>query len=254
MTNTDFKDRTVVVTGSSQGIGAAIARAFASAGARVVVHYRSSKDSADALVAEMNADGGTAIALSARLDHADEVEQLFSQVVQEHGSIDVLINNAGIFPNASLLDMSLNEWQRMYADNVESTFLCTKIAALAMKPAGGGAIVNISSISGLNPGPDHSNYNSAKAAVIMFTRSAAQELGQYNIRVNAVAPGLVDRPGLGEHWPDGVKRFRDAAPLSCLVQPQDIANACVFLASDNAARISGVTLPVDSGVLSAAIY
>jgi glucose 1-dehydrogenase/3-oxoacyl-[acyl-carrier protein] reductase len=153
-----------------------------------------------------------------------------------------------------LLDISTQQWRQMYADNVESTFQCTKAAARSMQRSGGGAIVNITSISAINPGAEHAHYNSAKAAIVMFTRSAAQELGPHNIRVNAVAPGLVNRPGLEEQWPDGVRRYRQAAPLSCVVEPEDVANACIFLASGAAARITGVTLEVDSGVTSAQIY
>ena len=254
MPRSDFKDRTVVVTGSSHGIGAAIAKTFANAGANVVVHYRSSKDRAEALVAGITSGGGKAIALPASLDRSDEVDEFYSQIESAYGAVDVLINNAGNYPNSSLLEMSLEDWQKMYADNTVSTFLCTKAAALAMKESGGGAIVNITSISAAHPGPDHAHYNSAKAAIDMFTRSAAQELGAHNIRVNAVAPGVVFSADIEENWPDGVKRFREAAPLGCLVQPEDVANACVFLASDDAARITGVTLPVDSGVLSAKVY
>lgn len=251
---TDFSERTVIVTGGGQGIGAAIAAAFASRGARTVVHYRSNQDAAESVVAGISDSGGDAIALAAHLDREDEVDQLFSLADKAFGPVDVLVNNAGTFPNSPLLEITPEQWRQMYADNVESTFLCTRAAARIMKRSGGGAIVNIASISAMNPGPDHAHYNSAKAAVVMFTRSAAQELGTYNIRVNAVAPGLVNRPGLEEQWPDGVRRYRQAAPLSCLVQPEDVANACVFLASDAAASITGAVLPVDSGVTSAQIY
>lgn len=251
---TDFSERTVIVTGGGQGIGAAIAAAFASRGARTVVHYRSNQEAADSVVARITENGGDAIALPARLDLDNEVDELFSLADKAFGPVDVLVNNAGTFPNSPLLEITPEQWRQMYADNVESTFLCTRAAARIMKRSGGGAIVNIASISAMNPGPDHAHYNSAKAAVVMFTRSAAQELGTYNIRVNAVAPGLVNRPGLEEQWPDGVRRYRQAAPLSCLVQPEDVANACVFLASDAAASITGAVLPVDSGVTSAQIY
>lgn len=254
MKQTDFKDRTVIVTGGSQGIGAAIAMAFAAEGARIVVHYRSNQGAADSVVDAIKEKGGEAIALAAHLDHELEVEDFFSQAEKAFGPVDVLINNAGAFPNSHLLDISQQQWRQMFADNVESTFLCTRIAAQSMQRSGGGVIINMTSISAINPGPNHAHYNSAKAAVAMFTRSAAQELGQHGIRVNAVAPGLVDRPDLEKEWPEGVERFRQASPLSCVVQPQDVANACVFLASDNAARITGVILPVDSGVTSAPIY
>lgn len=254
MEGLEFEGQTVVVTGGSQGIGAAVADAFAAGGARTVVHYRSNKDAADAVVAKIKAAGGTAIALSARLDVGDEVDAFFAAVEETYGVTTILVNNAGAFPNSSLLDMTEKEWRQMYADNMDSMFLCTKAAGLGMQRAGGGVIINMASISAVIPGPDHSHYNSAKAAAVMFTSSAAQELGPYNIRVNAVSPGVVFRSDIEELWPEGVARFRAAAPLGCLVQPEDVANACIFLASDKAARITGANLPVDAGVLSAKIY
>lgn len=250
----DFDDKTAIVTGASQGIGAAIAKAYAAAGANVVVHYRSSRESANDIVGEISKNGGSAIALGASLNEVASVDNLFSDALGAFGSVDVLINNAGSFPNSPLLDIGLDDWQKMYSDNVESTFLCTKTASNAMKNTGGGSIINIASTSALNPGADHAHYNSSKAAVLMFTQSAAQELGQYNIRVNAIAPGLVYRPGLEEQWPDGYNRYCNAAALSCVVQPEDIANACLFLSCDKAERITGITLPLDAGVLTAMIY
>ncbi len=250
----EFEGRSVVVTGGSQGIGAATAKAFAKKGANVVVHFRSRSEIAQDVVTEITEDGGIAIALPAQLDKEDEVESLMTKTVSAFGTIDVLINNAGNYPNARLLEMTLEQWRQMYSDNVDTTFLCTRVASGFMVKAGGGSIINVSSISALHPGPDHAHYNSAKAAVGMFTQSAAQELGPHNIRVNAVAPGVVYRPGLEEQWPDGVNRFLDAAPLSCLVLPEDVANACLFLASGDAARITGITVPVDAGVTSAKIY
>lgn len=252
--HTDFDGKTVIVTGASQGIGAAIARSYAAAGANAVVHYRSSKAAADEVVNSISEDGGNAIAVAAALNEPNDVDRLFAAATEAFGSVDVLINNAGSFPNSPLLDLELEGWQKMYSDNVESTFLCAKTAGDIMQDTGGGSIINVASISALNPGRDHSHYNSAKAAVLMFTQSAAQELGQYNIRVNAVAPGLVHRPGLEEQWPDGYKRYCKAAALSCVVQPEDVADACLFLSSDSAARITGITLPIDAGVLTATIF
>ncbi|MGI9205598.1 MAG: SDR family NAD(P)-dependent oxidoreductase [Woeseiaceae bacterium] len=254
MTHSDYSDKTAIITGASQGIGAAIAKDYAAAGANVVVHYRSSSESANDIVSEISKNGDSAIALGASLNEVESVDKLFSDAVGAFGGVDVLINNAGSFPNSALLDLGLDDWQRMYSDNMESTFLCTKTAGSLMKNAGGGSIMNIASTSARNPGSDHAHYNSAKAAVVMFTQSAAQELGQYNIRVNAIAPGLVYRPGLEEQWPDGFARYCNAAPLSCVVQPEDIASACLFLSSDKAARITGITLPVDAGVLTAMAY
>ena len=249
-----FDGKTVIVTGASQGIGATIARAFAVEGANVVIHYRSSKEPADTLADDIKKGGANAIAIAASLDNVDDVDQMFAQTVDAFGGLDVLVNNAGSFPTRPLLDLELDDWQKMYSDNVESTFLCTKAAGNIMKESGGGSVINISSISAISPGADHAHYNSAKAAVVMFSQSAAQELGPHNIRVNVVAPGLVERPGIEEQWPDGVARFRQSAPLSCLVKPEDVASACLFLGSDKAARITGVTLPVDAGVLTAVSY
>jgi len=254
MMSLDFTGKTVIVTGASQGIGAAIAKGFGAAGANTVVHYRTGKEPADTIVGGICDDGGSAIGISAALDQVAEVDGLFAQVMDTFGTVDVLINNAGSFPNSTLLDLSLDDWQKMYADNLETAFLCTKAAGNIMKDRRDGVIVNIASTSALNPGIAHPHYNSAKAAMVMLTQSAAQELGQYNIRVNAVAPGLVYRDGLEEHWPDGYARYCDASPLSCVVQPEDIANTCLFISSEQATRITGVTLPVDAGVLTAMAY
>jgi glucose 1-dehydrogenase/3-oxoacyl-[acyl-carrier protein] reductase len=250
----DFTGKAVIVTGASQGIGAGIARRFAEAGARIVVHYRSGESGANELVDNIKGSGGQAIALHADLSDRQAVEVLVAETVESLGGLDVIINNAGIFPNAGLLGMALDDWHAMYSANVDTTFLCTQAAAQQMKKTGGGAIVNIASISALNPGSDHSHYNSAKAAVVMFTRSAAQELGPYDIRVNAVSPGLIERPGIEDQWPDGVSRWRHKSPLGRMGTPEDIADACLFLTSPAARWITGQNLVVDGGVMSSMIY
>ena len=250
----DFGNKTVVVTGASQGIGAGIARRFAEAGANVVVHYRSGKTGADAIVKEIGESNGTAVAIQAELASEEGSKSLIDQALGVFGGLDVLVNNAGNFPNSSLLDMSLEDWQRMYSANVETAMLCTQAAARHMITVNRGAIVNIGSTSASNPGTDHSHYNSAKAAVIMLTRSAAQELGPYGIRVNAVSPGLIARPGIEEHWPDGVARWQSKAPLGRMGEPDDVADACLFLASPAARWITAQNLVLDGGVLSSMIY
>jgi 3-oxoacyl-[acyl-carrier protein] reductase len=249
----DFSGKVAVVTGASQGVGAGIARRFAQAGAAVVVHYRGGEAAAAGLVAEITGEGGKALAVAAELTDPGAVETLFAAAVELGGQIDVLINNAGIFPNAPLLEMTQAQWQEMIRANLDTTFLCTQAAGARMKEHGG-AIVNVASISGMHPGSDHSHYNSAKAAVLMFSRSAAQEFGPYGIRVNAVSPGLIGRPGLGEQWPEGVARWHESAPLERVGSPEDVADACLFLASPAARWITGVNLPVDGGVMSSLIY
>ncbi len=250
----DFSGKTVVVTGASQGIGAGIAGRFAEAGANVVVHYRGSEEGANTVVELIGKNGGHALALQAELSSEEGSEKLIAETVKAFSAIDVLINNAGIFPNVSLLNMSLDDWQAMYSANVETAMLCTKAAACYMKDAGGGAIVNMGSTSALNPAVEHSHYSSAKAAVVMFTRSAAQELGPYNIRVNTVSPGLIARPGFEENWPDGVARWQKQAPLGRMGEPEDVADACLFLSSPAARWISGQNLVLDGGMLSSMIY
>lgn len=250
----DLSGKVALVTGASQNIGAGIARRLAEAGAAVVVHWRSREDGAAEVVDSIEAAGGRAHALQADLADPGGVDRLVSGTLRVFGALDIAINNAGTFPVRPLLDMSFAEWRSMYADNVESAFLCTQAAARHMRTAGGGAIVNVASIESLAPAPEHSHYGSAKAAVVMFTRAAAQELGPHGIRVNAVSPGLVARPGIAEDWPDGVERWMKQVPLGRLGQAEDVADACLFLASPAARFISGHNLVVDGGMLSAKIY
>ena len=251
----DLTGRVAIVTGASQGIGAAIARRFATAGARVVVHYRRDRQGGSHVVRAITRAGGKAVAIHADLDSEGAVAAFFAEADDRLGSVDILVNNAGQnFPLHPLADISLDEWRAMFRDNLESMFLCTQAAAAVMRTRGGGAIVNIASISATNPATDHSHYNSAKAGVVTFTRSCAQELGPFGIRVNAVSPGLIHKKGIEKAWPEGVGRWRSRAPLRRLGEPEDIADACLFLASPAARWISGQNLAVDGGMLATRIY
>lgn len=251
----DFTGRVVIVTGAGQGIGAGIARRFAQAGAPVVVNYRTSAEGAQGVVAQIEAGGGEAAAVQADVSREEGAIALIEAAVARFGRVDSLINNAGTYPLHSLLDMTAADWDAVIDANQRSAFLCTQAAARRMIEQGeGGAIVNITSIEAENPAPAHSHYNAAKAAVAMFTRSAALELGPHGVRVNAVAPGLIWREGLDEDWPDGVTRYRAAAPLGRLGTYDDVADACLFLASPAARWITGVTLRVDGGVMASPIY
>jgi NAD(P)-dependent dehydrogenase (short-subunit alcohol dehydrogenase family) len=251
----DFSGKVVVVTGAGQGIGAGIAGRFGEAGAAVVVNYRSSEEGAKTVVERIKGLGRKAVAVKADVSGADGVEELIGATVKDFGRVDVLVNNAGTYPLASVLEMTEEEWDAMIDSNLRSVFLCTQAAARQMvKQGGGGAIVNIASIEAENPAPSHSHYNAAKAGVVMHTRAAAQELGRHGIRVNAVSPGLIWREGLDKDWPDGVQRYQKAVPLGRLGRADDVADACLFLASAAARWITGANLVVDGGVLTCTVY
>lgn len=251
----DFREKVVVVTGAGRGLGAGIATRFAEAGAAVVVNHRSSAAGAQAVVQAVKAMGHKAIALPADVSQQAEVERLMAETVKAWGRLDVLINNAGTYPLAPLLEMTERDWDLVLNTNLRSVHLSTQAAARQMVRQGqGGAIVNIASIEAENPAPGHSHYNAAKAGVLMHTRAAAQELGPHGIRVNTVSPGLIWREGLDRDWPDGVARYRKAAPLARLGQPDDVADACLFLASPAARWITGANLVVDGGVMTHTVY
>jgi len=242
----DFTGRTVLVTGASGGLGAGIARVFAEAGATVVLHYRSEPGRAQ-VVRSVLPGPGRHVCLQA--DGADEssvarcVEET-ARIAGEAG-IAALVNNAGIYPTAPLLDLDLAAWREVVGADLDSTHLFTRAAARFMRP--GSAIVNIASVEGLRPVRSHAHYSAAKAAVIRYGEAAALELAPLGIRVNTVSPGLVDRPGLAAAWPSGYQRFIASAPLGRAGAPEEVGRACLFLASKAASWITGANLVIDGG-------
>lgn len=222
----DFTGRNVVVTGAAGGIGAVIAAAFSRAGAHVLAPSHGTMD----------------------VCSAHSVERFFADVPD----VDVVINNAGIYPVSRLLEMTPGEWRKVIETNLTGVHHCTRSAARAMAARGeGGAIVNIASNEALSTAQGHSHYVASKAGVVAYTRAAAFELGPQGIRVNAISPALIDREGIESSWPEGVASFLKRAPLGRLGKAEDVANACLFLASDAASFITGTNLVVDGGVLAA---
>ncbi|MFI5804776.1 SDR family NAD(P)-dependent oxidoreductase [Streptomyces sp. NPDC051561] len=244
----DLTGRVALVTGAGGLIGGGIADRFAAAGAAVVAHYRHDEKSARALVTRIGDAGGRALAVQADLTEESQCRRLVETAADWRGGLDALVHSAGIQPVKSLAEMSVEDWREMYEANTTSAFSCTRAAAPLLAARGGGSITHIASIEGTMATPGHAHYCASKAALLMFARSAALEHGAAGIRVNTVSPGLIDRPGLAGDWPDGVRRWSEAAPLGRLGRPEDIGNACVFLASDAASWITGTNLVVDGGV------
>ena len=238
----DLSGRHVLVTGASGNIGQGIALRLKEAGASVVVHYRSDVASARWLAHQL----GDAPVVGADLSDEAAVDEIFAK-----HRIDDVVNNAAMQPVATLAEMSLDEWRAIHASNLDSAFLVTKRAAAGWREAGtAGAVVNIASIEATDPAAGHAHYATSKAGLVMFTRAAALEYGSDGIRINAVSPGLINREGLEDDWPDGVERWRDRAPLGRLGTPNDVADAVLFLLSPAARWISGVNLVVDGGMSS----
>ncbi len=242
----DLSGVVVVVTGAGGGIGSGIARRFAAAGASLVLHYRSSKQAVSQLAGALP---GTSALVQADLLDTVGADRVVDASLDAFGRLDAVINNAGIQSLAGLDSMTAAEWQAMIDVNLTGTHLVTQAAAKAMMNAGrGGSIIHVASIEGTQPAPLHGHYAASKAAVIMHARAAALEFGQKGIRVNSVSPGLINRPGLDAEWPEGVNRWRSAAPLGRLGTPEDVGDACVFLVSPLARWITGHNLVVDGGV------
>ncbi|WP_413761255.1 SDR family NAD(P)-dependent oxidoreductase [Streptomyces sp. MMBL 11-3] len=241
-----------LVTGAGGGIGRGIALGFAAAGAAVAVHFRTNEGAARDVVARITGSGGRAVALRADLTVESECHRVVREAADwGGGTLTALVNNAGVQPVQELPGMTAADWRAVVDTNVSSVFACTQAAAEVMRGPGGGlvrSITHIASVEATHPAPLHAHYCASKAAVVMHARAAALEYGPHGIRVNTVSPGLIDREGLAQAWPEGVRRWREAAPTGRLGRPQDVADACVFLASPMASWITGHDLVVDGGV------
>jgi 3-oxoacyl-[acyl-carrier protein] reductase len=242
--------KVAVVTGASKGIGAAIAQHLAAEGAAVAVNYSSSKEGADKVVAEIVRNGGKAVAVRANVAKPAEIERLFAETKKAFGRLDILVNNAGIYEFAPLENVTPEHFHKHFDLNVLGLLLASQQAVKHFGPAGG-SIVNISSVAATLAPPTTSVYSATKAAVNAVTRSLAQELGPRKIRVNAVNPGMVETEGThtaGITESDFRKQTEAQTPLGRIGQPNDIAPAVVFLASDDSSWITGETLYISGGM------
>lgn len=247
-----------LVTGGNSGIGAAIALALAEAGARVAINYLSNVEEAQALVAEIQASGGEAIAIQADVSQEDQVTAMFQQVIETWESLDILVANAGIQQYAPFVDMTLAQWETVMAVNLTGQFLCAREAVKEFLHRGivpelscsTGKIICISSVHDIIPWTGHVNYAASKGGVLMFMKSLAQEVAHMKIRVNAVSPGAIRTPINRSAWetPEMEANLLKLIPYERIGDPADVAQAVVWLASDASDYVVGATLYIDGGM------
>ncbi|PID70996.1 MAG: 3-oxoacyl-[acyl-carrier-protein] reductase [Flavobacteriales bacterium] len=245
-----LEDKTVLITGASRGIGKGIAKAFARHGANVAFSYNSSVESAKKLEKELSAGGVKAKGFQSNAADFEASQELVKNVLEEFGSIDVLINNAGITKDNLLMRISEADFDKVIEVNLKSVFNLTKAVIRPMMKQRSGSIINMSSVVGVKGNAGQANYAASKAGILGFTKSVALELGSRNIRCNAIAPGFIETEMTDALPKETVENWRAAIPLKRGGTPEDIANACVFLASDMASYITGQTLNVDGGMLT----
>ncbi|MFF3021605.1 3-oxoacyl-[acyl-carrier-protein] reductase [Gottfriedia sp. NPDC057948] len=241
--------KVALVTGGSRGIGRAIALTLAKNGANVVVNYSGNESAALKVVEEITALGVKAIAYKANVSNGEEVAALVKNTVDEFGSIDILVNNAGITRDGLLLRMKDADWDDVIDTNLKGVFNCIKAAAKFMTRQRNGRIINISSVVGQIGNPGQMNYVAAKAGVLGLTKTAAKELASRNITVNAIAPGFIETDMTNELNEQIRTQMLSNIPLQSFGQPEDIANAVVFLAMDASRYITGQTINVDGGLV-----
>ena len=246
---TALSEQVAIVTGASRGIGRATAIALAATGVKVVVNYAQSSGAAEAVVTEIEKNGGKAIALKADVSKTEEVDSLIEQTLKTFGRIDILVNNAGITRDTLLLRMKLEDWQAVIDLNLTGVFLCTKAVYKVMLKQKSGRVINITSVAGLMGNPGQANYSAAKAGVIGFSKTVAKELAVRGITVNAIAPGFIATDMTNDLKADEILKY---IPLARYGQPEEVAGMIRFLATDpSAAYITGQVFNVDGGMVMA---
>lgn len=245
-----LENKTAIITGASRGIGMGIAKIFAAHGANVAFTYASSEAPALALEEELTQLGVKAKAYKSDASKFEQAEALITAVVADFGTIDILINNAGVTKDNLLMRMSEEDFDAVMEINLKSVFNMTKATQRTFLKQRSGSIINMSSVVGVKGNAGQSNYAASKAGMIGFTKSIALELGSRNIRCNAIAPGFIETEMTDKLDEKTVQSWRDGIPLKRGGSPEDVANACVFLASDLSAYVTGQVLNVDGGMLT----
>lgn len=245
-----LKGKTAIITGASKGIGKGIAEVFARNGANIAFTYLSSVEAAEAFEKELSASGVKVKGYKSDASDYASAEELINKVMEDFGSIDVVINNAGVTRDNLLMRMSEDDFDKVVQINLKSVFNLTKCVQRTMLKQRSGSIINISSVVGVKGNAGQSNYAASKAGIIGFTKSIALELGSRSIRCNAIAPGFIETEMTGKLDEATVQGWRDAIPLKRGGTPEDVANACLFLASDLSSYVTGQVLNVDGGMLT----
>lgn len=245
-----LKGKVALITGASRGIGRAIAQRFAQEGAHVAFTYLSSVEKGQALEEELRTFGGNVKGYRSDASDYKAAEDLIAAVIADFGTVDVLVNNAGITKDGLLMRMSEEQWDSVITVNLKSVFNLTKAVIKPMMKARAGSIINLTSVVGIRGNAGQANYAASKAGIIGFTKSVALELGSRNVRSNAIAPGFIETEMTGEINEKAVEEWKQQIPLKRGGQPEEVADACVFLASDLSRYITGQVLQVDGGMLT----
>jgi 3-oxoacyl-[acyl-carrier protein] reductase len=245
-----LENKTAIITGATRGIGRGIAVEFAKQGANVAFTYSSSVEAANTLEAALTSLGVKAKGYQSNAAEFSTAQELAKEVLTEFGNIDILVNNAGITKDNLLLRISEQDFDKVIDVNLKSVFNMTKAVIRPMMKQRAGSIINMSSVVGLKGNAGQSNYAASKSGILGFSKSVALELGSRNVRSNVIAPGFIETEMTGKLDEATVQGWRDSIPLKRGGTPEDIANACVFLASDMSSYITGQTLSVDGGMLT----
>jgi glucose 1-dehydrogenase len=254
-----LKGQTAIITGASSGIGAGVAKALAAEGATVVINYSSSADKAKTVLKEITSAGGQGFICKADVSNEKEVETMFAETINRYGTVDILINNAGLQKDAKFHEMSLEEWNRVVGVNLTGQFLCARAAireflrrgVVQSRSVAAGKIICMSSVHEVIPWAGHANYAASKGGVMMLMKSMAQEYAPMKIRVNSIGPGAIRTPINHAAWqtPESYKNLLKLIPQKRIGEVEDIGKAAVWLASDDSDYVNGTTLFVDGGML-----
>ena len=253
-----LKGQKAIVTGSSSGIGTAVAMGLAAAGAEVVVNYAGNEKSANEVVDQIKANGGNAIAIQADVSKEDDVERMFAKTIETFGTVDILVNNAGVQKDASIEEMTLEQWNRVIAINLTGQFLCSRAAIREFKKRGvvcdvscsAGKIICMSSVHEIIPWAGHVNYAASKGGVMLMMKSIAQEVAPFRIRVNSICPGAIGTPINRDAWEtkEAYDDLMNLIPYKRIGEPDDIGRVAAWLASDQADYVNGTSMVVDGGM------